>query len=141
MNRLLIVLLVIFLSSCYSVKKVTYLQSEENVLALPNNPINYLVQPNDILNIRVQSLDPEQSAFFNISATENRTFNANEASLFLSGYSINQDGLINLPIVGELKVTGLTVEQIRELIQDPARADLHPGPARRVPLDRRPPGC
>ena len=118
MNRLAILLFVVFASSCYSIKKVTYLQSDENVLALPNNPIDYLVQPNDILNIRVQSLDPEQSAFFNISATENRTFNANEASLFLSGYSINQDGLISLPIVGELKVSGLTVEQIRELIQD-----------------------
>ncbi|MCG8306073.1 MAG: polysaccharide export protein [Cytophagales bacterium] len=118
MNRAFIFLFIISLSSCYSVKKVTYLQSEENVLALPNNPITYLVQPNDILNIRVQSLDPEQSAFFNISSTENRNIQANEASLFLSGYSVNQDGIINLPIVGEIKVSGLTVEQIRELIQD-----------------------
>ena len=119
MNRLATLLIfLIFASSCYTIKKVTYLQSEENVLALPNNPIEYRVQPNDILNIRVQSLDPEQSAFFNISATENRTFNANEASLFLSGYSVNQDGLISLPIVGELKVSGMTVEEIQELIQD-----------------------
>jgi len=66
----------------------------------------------------VQSLDPEQSAFFNISSSERQNIQANEASLFLSGYSVNQDGLISLPIVGEIKVSGLAVEEIRELIQD-----------------------
>jgi len=118
MNKFSLLFLLILVSSCYSLKKVSYLQSEENVLAIPNNPIIYLVQPNDILNIRVQSLDPEQSAFFNISSTENSRIQANDASLFLSGYSVNQDGNISLPIVGEIKVSGLTVEAIRELIQD-----------------------
>ncbi len=92
------------------------MQSEEDVLVFPTNPITYLVQPNDILNIKVQSRDAEQASFFNIS-TENRNIQANPASLFLSGYSVNQDGLVNLPIVGEIKVSGLTIEQVREFIQ------------------------
>ena len=117
MNKLYFLILLIIASSCYTVKKVTYLQSDENVLELPNNAVIYRVQPNDILNIRVQSLDPEQSNFFNISAGERQNQNANPASMFLSGYSVNQDGLINLPIVGEIKVSGLTVEEIRVLIQ------------------------
>ncbi len=118
MNKYIFYILFIFLfTSCYTVKKVTYLQSDENVLVIQNNPVEYLVQPNDILSITVQSLDPEQSAFFNISSGDNRSIQANEASLFLSGYSINQNGTINLPIIGEVKVSGLTVEQIRELIQ------------------------
>lgn len=118
MNKLSILFLLVLFSSCYSIKKVTYLQSEENVLAIATNPIIYLVQPNDILSIRVQSLDPEQSAFFNISSSERQNIQANEASLFLSGYSVNQDGLISLPIVGQIKVSGLAIEEIRELIQD-----------------------
>lgn len=117
MNRIPVLLIALFLTSCYSVKKVTYLQSEENVLAIPNNPVDYLVQPNDILNIRVQSLDPEQSTFFNISEGRNNNIQANPASMFLSGYSVDLDGLINLPIVGEVRASGLTVEQIRKLIQ------------------------
>jgi len=69
MNKIFTVITaVVLLSSCYSTKKVTYLQSDQNVLEVQNNPQIYLIQPNDILNIRVQSLDPEQSAFFNISA-------------------------------------------------------------------------
>ena len=118
MNKYLYLFAFVLLTSCYSTKKVTYLQSEENVLAIPNNPIIYMIQPNDILNIRVQSMDPEQSTFFNISSTERGNYQTNPASLFLSGYSVNQDGLINLPIVGDIKVSGLTVEQIRELIQN-----------------------
>ena len=117
MNKYLYLIAFVLLTSCYSTKKITYLQSEENVLAIPNNPITYMVQSNDILNIRVQSLDPEQSAFFNISSMEGN-YQTNPASLFLSGYSVNQNGLINLPIVGDIKVNGLTVEQIRMLIQN-----------------------
>ena len=119
MSRPILFLFLLYLSSCYSLKKVTYLQSDENVLAIPNNPIQYIVQPNDILNIRVQSLDPEQSTFFNISqGGNNGNFQANPAMMFLSGYSVNPDGVINLPIVGDIKVNGLTVEEIRVAIQD-----------------------
>ena len=118
MNKYLYLFAFVLLTSCYTIKKVTYLQSDENVLAVPNNYQAYLVQPNDILNIRVQSLDPDQSNFFNISSAENRPSQANPASLFLSGYSVNEAGIINLPIVGEIKVNDLTVEQIRQLIQN-----------------------
>lgn len=118
MDKFLYLLLFVLITSCYSTKKVTYLQTEENTLEITNIPINYLVQPNDILNIRVQSLDPEQSAFFNISAKEGNNIQANEASLFLSGYSVSQEGLIDLPIVGNIKVSGLQVDQIQRLIQN-----------------------
>jgi len=119
MNKIYIPFLVFLLSSCYTVKKVNYLQSDENVMSLPNNPVNYLVQPNDILNISVQSLDPDQSAFFNIDpARGGGGFQVNDAALYLSGYSVNPDGIINLPIVGQLKVSGLTVEAIRIMVQN-----------------------
>ena len=112
--------LAFLLSSCFSSKKVNYILSDEfsnnNVTSIPNNRVNYEVQPNDILSIRVQSLDPTQSAFFNI-ASEGNTFQANQASLFLSSYSVDEKGTINLPIVGELKVSNLTVDQVQRLIQ------------------------
>jgi polysaccharide export outer membrane protein len=120
MNKLYFPIIIVLLSSCYTVKKVNYLQSEENVMSLPNKPRDYLVQPNDILNIRVQSLDPDQSAFFNIDAggRGGGGFQVNDAALFLSGYSVNQEGIINLPIVGQMKVNGLTIEQIRIMVQN-----------------------
>lgn len=112
--------LAFLLSSCFSSKKVNYILSDEfsteNVTSIPNNRINYEVQPNDILSIRVQSLDPTQSAFFNIAA-EGGALQANQASLFLSSYSVDEKGSINLPIVGQLKVNNLTVDEVQRLIQ------------------------
>ena len=106
--------------SCFSSKKVNYILdnefSHENVTAIPNNRVSYEVQPNDILSIRLQSLDPTQSAFFNIEG-EGRALQANQASLYLSSYSVDEKGLINSPIVGQLKVNNMTVDEVQNLIQ------------------------
>jgi polysaccharide export outer membrane protein len=117
MNKLVLLLLLLLVSSCYTSKKLDYLQSEEHTFTMPVRSSEYLVQPNDILNIKVQSRDPEQSAFFNITSIENRTNNANPASLFLTGYPVNNDGMINIAIVGEVKVSDLTVKEINDLVQ------------------------
>ena len=117
MNKLFLLFLFLSLSSCFTSKNIDYLQSNENILKIPVRPTEYLVQPNDVLNIKVQSRDPEQSAFFNSSTIEDNRIQANPASLFLVGYTVNLDGMINLAIVGELKVSDLSVEDIRDLLQ------------------------
>jgi polysaccharide export outer membrane protein len=76
-----------------------------------------LVQENDILDIKVQSRDPEQTNFFNITSIDNRSNQANPASMFLTGYPVNNEGMISLAIVGDLKVSGLTVNEIRSFVQ------------------------
>lgn len=108
----------LLLSSCYTSKGVNYLQSKKESMSIPVKPTEYLVQPNDILSIKVQSRDPEQADFFNLTSVENRNIQANPASLFLTGYTVNEEGMINLAIVGELKVSDLSVEEIRDLVQD-----------------------
>lgn len=117
MYRLFLLVLVLSLTSCYTSKGLDYLQSDRHTYNMPVRQTEYLVQPNDVLNIKVQSRDPEQSAFFNITTIESRTNNANPASLFLTGYPVNTDGTINIAIVGEVTVGGLTVEEIRERVQ------------------------
>lgn len=116
-NRFFILLLLISLSSCYSSKKLNYLQSDRRQFSMPLQTSVYTVQPSDVLNIKVQSRDPSQTTFFNISAIESGNFQTNPAALFLTGHTVNQDGMINLAIVGELKVSDLTVEEIRDLVQ------------------------
>lgn len=110
---------VLMLSSCYTSKNVNYLQSDKGKLTIPVYPSEYAVQPNDILNIKIQSRDPEQAAFFNLSALNNNNRNnqGNPANLFLSGYPVTAEGTINMAVVGELAVSGKTVEEIRDLVQ------------------------
>lgn len=117
MNKLFLLLIALSLSSCYSSRNLNYLQTTQKSLNIPIIPTEYRVQPNDVLSIKVQSKDPEQSSFFNITTVENRNIEANPASLFLTGYTVDTDGMINLAIVGELKVSDLTVEEIRDKVQ------------------------
>lgn len=107
----------LLLSSCFSSKKLDYLQSDSKEMLIGLNKTEYLIQPNDVLNVKVQSRDPDQAAFFNITTVENNNLQANVASLFLNGYTVDTKGTINLAIVGEVNVANKTIEQIRDLIQ------------------------
>ena len=117
-KRLFPLLMILILSSCYTSRNVNYLQSDRAVLKLPVQPSEYEVQPNDVLNIRIQSRDPDTAAYFNLSPSNNNINNqANPANLFLSGYPVAADGTIKMAVVGEIKVSGKTVEEIRDLVQ------------------------
>lgn len=114
-------LLVFVLTSCLSHRKQVYFNSDEFVLNTPvlkeNSPPQYKLEPDDVLSIKVQSLDPEVSNFFNIDNTSIQRIGNDPASLFLTGYSIDENGFITLPTIGQLKVSGLTVYETQELVQ------------------------
>ena len=53
------------LSSCASKKDILYLQDADNIV---NNNLNYssaTIQPNDILRISIESLEPEAALIYN----------------------------------------------------------------------------
>ncbi|MFH6603637.1 polysaccharide biosynthesis/export family protein [Maribacter algicola] len=116
-NWLIHLTLLLLVSSCYTTKGLNYIQSAENSYSVPLIQVEYKVQPNDILNIKVKSRDSEQSNFFNNVTANNRNIEPNPASLFIEGYTVNSDGMINVPNVGDIKVSDLTVEEITEKVQ------------------------
>ncbi len=117
-NKIVFVIAIaLSLSSCYTSQQLDYLQSKQNSLIIPNHPKEqYTIRPSDVLNIQVQSRDPEQTTFFNKSLG-NGINQANAASFYSTGYSVDPEGKINLAIVGELNVADLTIEEIRTLVQ------------------------
>ena len=108
-------------ASCIPNKKLVYLPdpdfNERQLTYSSIPPSNYLLQPGDILSVRVKTLDQISSDYFNIEP-ENNNFNLNPASLYLNGYSIDLEGNIDFPEVGALKVGGLTLQQAERKIQD-----------------------
>jgi polysaccharide export outer membrane protein len=80
-------------------------------------PGSYRLQPRDIISVKVKTLDTESSEYFN---TDNgNAFNMlNPASIYLSGYSLDDNGNITLPELGALKVGGLTVIEAQKKIQE-----------------------
>ncbi|MDO6388876.1 polysaccharide biosynthesis/export family protein [Pontibacter sp. BT731] len=77
----------------------------------------YQLQPADVLSIKVQSLEPEISNIYNIVPPSSAFGFADPGTMFLSGYSVDDEGNVNLPNVGKVKVSGLTLQQTQELIQ------------------------
>ena len=115
--KFIIICLAVLLSSCYSSQSLDYLQSDQYKYDTQMQTTPYIVQPNDVLDIKVQSMDPEQVNFFNLNNVDNWRQDANPANLFLTGYSIDKEGMINMAMIGKLKVSGMTLEEIRALVQ------------------------
>ncbi|MFK7811573.1 MAG: polysaccharide biosynthesis/export family protein [Maribacter sp.] len=117
LSRMFPLIVLLLASSCYTSKGFDYLQSDQGTLTIPLIPARYTVQPNDVLSVKVQSRDPEQAALYNTANLDNSNVEPNAASLFLSGYTVNRHGIINMANVGELKVSDLSIEEIGDLIQ------------------------
>lgn len=120
---LIIITALILVSSCTSQKKLAYLNNlpetggeETFTMEIPD----YRIQPRDILFITVKAMAPDGSIVdFLSSARNNGNMNIgqNESGGYLFGYDVNPEGNIILPVVGVLKVAGLTLEETRKLLQ------------------------
>lgn len=111
---------VLLLSGCIEQRQLPYLQNPKYSAASPVAVANarpiYQVQPNDVLSIRVQSAQTEFNEMFN--TTDTRTILSSDPGImFLSGYSVTEEGEITLPTVGRIKVGGLTMEKAQALVQ------------------------
>jgi len=79
-----------------------------------------VIQPKDILSIIVSSNSPEAVSAFNLPVY---TFQAGSTREFTSystrmlGYLVDAEGYIDFPVFDKIKVTGLTREQLSEMIK------------------------
>lgn len=114
-------LLILLFASCVPQKKIKYLQKmqEEDTTNLYANkrPLDYKIQPNDNLYIRIFSLDEKTYLFFNMVSSSNQNQYTNDASIYLNSYSVDKNGYIDFPILGQVFVKDMTVEQVRDALQ------------------------
>lgn len=81
-----------------------------------------VVQPDDILNIVIQTLDPQANTILNqgnlpinSGAVTGGVSIASPQSV-VAGYLVTKDGYIRMPYIGVVKVTGLTSEAVRDTV-------------------------
>ena len=115
-------LILLIFASCVPQKKIKYLQTlqaQDTTDAYINKrPLDYKIQPYDNLYIRIFSLDEKTFMFFNmVSGASNVNVYTSDASIYLNSYSVDKDGYIDFPIVGEVNVRDLTVEQVKNVLQ------------------------
>ena len=120
----------LIMTSCVSQKKILYLQKEQMSDSIASieyqnkRSFDYKVQPGDNLYIRVSSMDKNFSEFFNSSGTGNigsmgSTSNASgNASIYLNGFNVSDEGTIDFPYAGKIYVKDLTIDEIQQKIQN-----------------------
>ena len=115
-----LLIIVITFHACAPYRKTIYIQDETLTGGVPkyyeNKKFEYRIQTNDVLHIRVLSADQEINNTFNINNNAGGNF-GNPGSLYISGYSVDHQGNISLPIVGKLSVRNLTLFEVQNLVQ------------------------
>lgn len=114
-----IALTVAMLTSCGSVKNVAYLQNSDEV-DLTQSRVLYdaHIMPKDQITISVNTTTPEVSLPFNLllqnAYQQGRGLSTGQGTLM--PYLVDNDGYINFPILGSLKVAGLTKSECEQMI-------------------------
>ena len=114
----------ILLAGCTSYKKVPYMQDPETVNTYGKEIPLYdaKIMPKDLLYITVNTTDPQAAAPFNLT-TQTNTPLANgmlstKSQEALQQYLVNNQGEIDFPVLGRLKVGGLTKNEAEALIRE-----------------------
>lgn len=119
----------VLVSSCGTNKNITYFKDVPDSLYLAPHPLlgqaftDPSIQPNDILQVSILTLDPTVNTA--LAAGNNTTFSVQPGSSSspvaptpISGLLVDRDGLVELPVVGKIKVSGLTTAQARDTIHE-----------------------
>jgi len=113
---LYVFILLIGVSSCIPTKKLTYLQETEqqqdSVIPIHKEEDPYRLQINDLLSIRVKALDDNLVSIFN-PISDNNPNATTEEKLYYEGFLVDRHGNIRIPVIGEMAVLGLTLEEVR----------------------------
>lgn len=126
MKKILPIILISFLlSSCLS-KKIKYIQDKEEtfeqISEYDNKPKDYKLKPEDILYIKITSTNKEINEYFNQNS-RNNTSNVQNSNFFLDGFTVNDSGFVQVPVLGDIMVEGLNMSEVSKLVQE--KTDEH----------------
>lgn len=114
-------------TSCISNKKIIYLQNKEHS-QIPDDSLiqtayaEYKLKIGDILSIEVRSSDPNITQIFQSSGNSGGQLSNSASDInYLSGFRLNVNGDIELPLVGFLNVEELTLEESKMKIETEIR--------------------
>ena len=106
LNLITLILCMLVFASCEPRRNLVYFSegnpNSRNTGSLPS-AMEVKIQPDDILRISVNSLSVESNALFNPVGNE-------------AGYKVDKSGNIGFPVVGAIKVDGLSLEEAQTKI-------------------------
>lgn len=114
-HHFLPVLILLFFTACSGTRKITYFNDivrqsgTDSVSTVPQ----LTIQPGDILQITITTIDKDVSMMFNPSASYGAT---QPGGSIEQGYLVDYDGNIELPVAGKIHVKGMTTSAINAVV-------------------------
>lgn len=124
-----LMLLILVSSSCTSTKNIPYFKDVPDTLKNKyiigeiayNEP---KIKPNDLLQVSIQTIDPQANSLIGLSVTasmaptmNSSTPNTSPNTNNMIGFLVDQGGFIELPLVGRVKVAGLSTSETQAAIR------------------------
>ena len=110
----------LLLSSCNSYKKLTYLQDigKGADTLYSKEKTAYRLLPGDILYIRLLTMNETTDRLFNPNmGTQGASQIMRTDNLYIMGYEITDSGYIELPVIRDVFVQGLTINEAKQKIE------------------------
>ena len=113
---------IVLLASCSVAKQVPYFQDivSDSTLAVIPEPVTIRLRPQDKISILVNSRDPQLMTLFNLPVIQ-RYIGSNvpisSGNNNLAGYTIDRSGDIDFPVLGKIRLAGMTREEAAEYVK------------------------
>lgn len=116
----------LLLSSCSAYKKVVYFQDiSAGLYEIPlSTPNEILLRPGDKISIMVNSRDPQLMDLFNLPVVSRQIGMASRTGVTtannqgLMGYTIDEEGNIDFPVLGKIYVAGMKRDEVASYIKN-----------------------
>ncbi len=115
------------MASCSTPQNITYFQDlKDGQVLQPQSVYAIKVRPGDKLTIMVNTQDAQLSTMFNLVESQNRLLSSGISSGRASNistegrtgyYTVDSEGNINFPVLGELHVAGMKREEVAKYIE------------------------
>lgn len=101
--------------SCTSTRDLVYFNGvKDKTFSNAIKPDNVVIVPGDILNVHISSLNQEASEIFNQNVNSQiRSTTATGTNVERGGYLVDDEGYIQLPVLGKVKAAGVTKDALR----------------------------
>ena len=119
---LFIAIIVLFFCSCSTYDHVPYFQDlDQNSITREeiNNYSPLIIQSGDLLAISVSTTSAGAEQFsYNLNRISGSQGNETQPQNSVIGYLVDNNGNINLPFIGQMKVSGLTTNSLTDQLQN-----------------------